>query len=71
MAELFRVDPASLHEDSSQDNIPNWDSLGMINLVTELEQVFKIRFDVLEVQDLKNIRLIKTILTEKGIIFES
>lgn len=69
IADLFQVDPASLSDNSSQDNVPNWDSLGMVNLVSELEQVFHVQFDILEVQDLKNVGLIKSLLIEKGIAF--
>lgn len=68
---LFKVDPNELGDESSQDTIPNWDSLGMVRLVTELEQAFGVQFDLLEIEDFKNIGIIKSILAEKGVQFES
>ena len=71
VADLFRVDSKTLNDNSSQDSLRNWDSIGTVSLVSELEQVFGVRFDVLEVQDLKNIGIIKSVLAEKGIAFPS
>jgi acyl carrier protein len=64
---LFEVDPASIADSTSQDTIAKWDSLGMVNLVSELELAFEIEFDLLEIADFKNVGLIKTILRDKGI----
>jgi acyl carrier protein len=68
-ADLFGIDPGELNDESSQDSIPNWDSLGMVNLVSELEQAFDVQFDLLEIADFKNIGIVKSILMEKGISF--
>lgn len=68
---LFKVDPRDLKDESSSDTIPNWDSMGMVNLVVELEQVFGVQFDLLDIADFKSIGIIKSILAEKGIQFES
>jgi acyl carrier protein len=40
---------------SSGHNIEGWDSLTHINLVSAIEQEFKIRFALGELQDLKNV----------------
>jgi len=42
----------------------------MINLVAELERVFEVQFDILEISDFRNISIIKSILAEKGIRFD-
>lgn len=68
-ANLFDANINELNDESSQDTIPNWDSLGMVNLVTELEQVFHVKFDLLEIADFKTIGIIKSILMEKGVEF--
>jgi acyl carrier protein len=68
-ADLFNIDAGELNDQSSQDTIPNWDSLGMVNLVSELEQAFDVQFDLMEIADFKNIGIIKSILMEKGISF--
>lgn len=69
-ADVFGIDLATLNDDSSQKNVPKWDSLGMVNLVAELEAVFEVQFDIMEIADFHNIGIIKSVLAEKGIRFE-
>lgn len=69
VADVFQVDVDTITDESSQDTIPKWDSLGMINLVTELERVFAVQFDILEMADFRNVAIIKSILGEKGVVF--
>jgi acyl carrier protein len=69
LADILNVDIASLNEESSPDTIRNWDSLAVVNLVSELEQTFKVEFDILEIADFRNVGIIKSILAEKGVIF--
>jgi len=71
IAEVFNVSPSTINLDSSPDTINGWDSLGMVNLVSELEQVFSISFDILEIVEMHNVAIIQTILIEKGIKFGS
>ena len=60
----------SINENSNQDNIEKWDSLAMVNLVTELEAVFDVQFDILEIAEFHSVEIIKLVLMEKGIQFE-
>lgn len=69
-ATVFGVDPTLLNDDSSQENVPRWDSLAMVNLVAELEAAFEVQFDIMDIADFHNIGIIKSILAEKGIHFE-
>ena len=69
VADVFRVDIGTIDEESSPDNIPAWDSLGVVRLVTELEQEFRLQFDILEIADFHKVSLIKCILAEKGVQF--
>ena len=41
--------------ESNGQNVEGWDSLAHINLVSAIEQEFKIRFALGELQDLKNV----------------
>jgi acyl carrier protein len=68
-SDVLKVDVKSLDESSSPDTIPNWDSLAVINIVIELEQIFKVQFDIMEIADFQNIGIIKSILEEKGVLF--
>jgi len=61
---------ARIRDDSGPDTLPGWDSIAMVNLVLELESAFGVQFDILEIAELKNVALIKTILSEKGVRFD-
>ncbi len=45
MSLLFSVPVDSIKDDSSTQNLENWDSLNHMNLVVALEQEFQIRFE--------------------------
>ena len=47
-ADVFKVQLSSISIETNSNNIKNWDSLGMINLITEIEETFSIKFDILE-----------------------
>ncbi len=69
VGEVFKVDPSTLDESSSQDSIARWDSFGMINLINELEMVFEVSFNVLEIVEFRTIGIIKDALEAKGVDF--
>lgn len=69
VADVFQIDVASVNDATSPDTVPSWDSLAVVNLVTELQAAFKVEFDILEIADFRNVALIKTILNAKGVSF--
>jgi len=58
-----------INDDSDQDSLPGWDSLAMVNLVMELETIFNISFELLEIAEFKSVRIIKLFLEDKGVLF--
>lgn len=68
-AEVFDVRFSLININSNSNNVKNWDSLGMINLISEIEQEFSIKFDILEIPELQNIQIIVEFLENKGIKF--
>lgn len=50
---------------SSSWNTPNWDSLAHIDLIEMVERHFKIKFSLVELQDLKNVGDLITKILEK------
>jgi len=70
IASALNVDSASINDESSPDTVAEWDSTAMVHLVMELEQVFNVQFDILEIADFHSVEIIKTVLTEKGVIFD-
>jgi len=62
--------PVDIISDASdQDSLQGWDSLAMVNLVTELETLFDVSFGILEIAEFKSVRIIKLILEAKGVAF--
>lgn len=46
------------------ENIKQWDSLGHINLLLEIEKKFKIKFSMKEISELKNMKKIVATLNK-------
>lgn len=66
---VLNVPVASINDDSDQDSLPGWDSLAMVNLVMELETLFNVSFDLLEIAEFKSVRIVKLFLEAKGVLF--
>lgn len=66
----FSVDPGTITIETTPADVPAWDSMGHVALVSNLEQVFGLNFDVDEVMDMENVRqivkMIETKLANKG-----
>lgn len=55
LKETFDDDTIVVTNETSADDIEEWDSLSHIELISNLEGKFKVRFALGELQDLKNI----------------
>ena len=54
---------------SSVENLKEWDSVAMINIVLEIENQFKVKINANDITNLKSYKSIKKILSNKGIKF--
>jgi acyl carrier protein len=61
----FGVAPESITIDTTPRDIPAWDSMGHVSLVSSLEQTFGLNFDVDEVMEMENVRQIARIVEAK------
>jgi len=64
MSLIFRTTLESLDQNSSMDNIENWDSLAHMNLILALEEEFLISYPDEEVGNLTSFKLIKFVTSE-------
>lgn len=62
MAIMLKVDASAINNDSSMDNIPNWDSLRHMNLVLALEEEFKVTIPDEDAGNITSYKLIKLVL---------
>jgi acyl carrier protein len=53
--EVFEDDSIVLHDNTTTEDIPVWDSLNHIQMVTAVEKHFKIRFDLNELLNFKDV----------------
>ena len=63
---VFKNQSLKLTLNSSATNIKNWDSLAHINIVLNIERMFKIKFKISEIAELKNVgEMIDLVLKKK------
>ena len=64
---VFGLALSSVSRAMSADDVQNWDSVNVINLLLALESEFDIMIDVDEAEQLLSVELVLAILAEKGI----
>ena len=69
IADIFEIKTNLINMESSPNNISNWDSIGMINLILAIEQEFNIKFSSSEISELISVKFIIETLKKKGILF--
>ncbi|MCR4567942.1 MAG: acyl carrier protein [Pseudobutyrivibrio sp.] len=63
--DVFDDEDIVLTDETTADDIEDWDSLEQINLVVACEKKFNIKFDMKEIQNLKNVgEMVDTILAK-------
>ena len=63
---IFNNKKININLKSSAATIKNWDSLAQISIILNIEKMFKIKFKISEIADLKNIEdMINLILKKK------
>jgi len=65
ISDILEVSLDNINEDSSPDNIEQWDSLSHIKLVIALEAEFEVKLSPEEMMDMLSVKLIKIILEQK------
>jgi acyl carrier protein len=65
MISVFEIDSSEINHESSPDSIDKWDSLRHMNLVVALEEEFNIEFEVEEISELMNFKLICEVISKK------
>lgn len=64
-ADVLEVPAARIGPDSSPETFDTWDSVHHLNLVLALEQEFHLQFEPEEIDQMKDIQHILTVLTNK------
>lgn len=61
----FDVEPQSITIDTKPSDVPAWDSMGHIALISSLEQAFGLSFDVDEVMEMEDVRQIVRVVEDR------
>lgn len=64
MSAVFEIDVDSINEESSQDNIENWESIKTLDLIVALEEEFGVTIPLEEVGNMTNFKYIKLMIEE-------
>jgi acyl carrier protein len=63
--DVFDRDDLTITRDSSAEDVEEWDSLAHINLVSAIEQEFRIKFALGELQAMKNVGELVDLMEKK------
>jgi acyl carrier protein len=66
LIEFFDLPTGTRPDAIKQDLLPVWDSLAMVQLITELEKVFSVSFDIAEIDRLRSYDEIQTALSRRA-----
>lgn len=53
--DVFDDDDLVITDETTSEDVEDWDSLEQINLIVNMEQVFNVKFNLEEVNQLKNV----------------
>ena len=66
-ARIFGRDGSEIDDNSSPQTVPEWDSLGHVTLVLELESTYRVSFAPEEAMALTSVGAIKRALQDRGV----
>ena len=66
LLEFFDLPAGTRPENIRQQLLPSWDSLAMVQLITELERKFLVNFDIDEIQRLRSYDEIRDALSRRA-----
>jgi acyl carrier protein len=66
ISEVFGIPLEQVTSATSQDNVPNWDSLAVLNLLMAVEEEFGVSINPDDAADFLSVELITAVLREKG-----
>ena len=67
VANVFNVESSKINDETSPENLEEWDSFNFYILLDEIENKFSINFDLDETLEIKKIGDFKQLLEKKGI----
>jgi acyl carrier protein len=66
-SEVLQVDASKLNDNSSPDNVKQWDSLAAMHLVAAIEEKYKVMLSTKEIMKMSTIGLARKTLQGKNV----
>lgn len=66
--EVFPIETDAVDENWTSDDIPDWDSVGHLNLIMEIEKEFNIKIEIEEMFEVEKLGDITRILEKKNVL---
>ncbi len=63
---VFGVNRAQIDDSTSNSTLPEWDSMGHINLILELEATYGVAFSSADAFEMRDVATIKRVLQSHG-----
>ena len=67
VANVFNVEPSKINDETSSENLEEWDSFNFYVLLDQIENKFNIKFDLDETLEIKKIGDFKKLFEKHGI----
>ena len=67
VARTFNLDVSDVTDQSSNETIEEWDSMGNLSLVAGLEEEFKVSIAIADAMEMTSVQEIKRVLKEYGV----
>ena len=67
VGEVFNLDPGNVTDLSSKETLEEWDSMGHLSLITNLEEHYKVSLSIADAMEMTSVQKIKAILKDYGI----
>lgn len=64
--EIFSVEPEKVTQETTINNLREWDSLKHLQMVMKLEQACGVKFEMAEIVEMDSVEKILKILNDKG-----
>ena len=70
ISKVFNVDSSKINDETSPENLEEWDSFNFYVLLDEIENEFDIKFDLDETLEIKKIGDLEKIFVKHGVKIE-
>ncbi|MCX7114411.1 MAG: acyl carrier protein [Gammaproteobacteria bacterium] len=66
-SEVLGIEASQLNDDTSPDNLFNWDSMAAMSLVIAIEEAFSVELSTSEIVNMRSIGFARAVLRKKGV----